>query len=255
MKVEDVMQRRVVSVGENDLVTHTRQIMRDYRYQMLPVVDENDHLIGIVTEKDAMRVTSTRSNVTVGGFVSEVALVTPADDLRSVLHHMAELRLRYLPVVREREDPVLIGLIGLPSIFNALKERVPDRKVSDVMITDIKTCQKSDTLNKVWSDLLKFGISEMPVMDGNEAIGVITVRDILKSGHVRLDREARHVRHVKAEKVMNTPLHTISRDESVKTATERLLTLGISRIYVVEKEELAGVVDLYDLITLFANSL
>jgi len=232
---------------EKDLVTHARQIMRDYGYQMLPVVDKNNHLSGVVTDKDMMRVTSTRSNVTVDGFVNEVAFVTPVDDLRSVLYRMAELRLRYLPVVRGVNDAVVIGVIGLSSIFDALKERAPDQRVSDIMATDIKTCQRSDTLNGVWSDLLDFGISGMPVMDGQEVVGVITVHDILKSGHARLDRESRHTRQVRVEKIMNTPLYTISRDETAKTAIERLLNLGVGRIYVVDGGGLSGVVDLYDL--------
>ena len=248
MKVGDIiMHKQVVSVGEKDFVTHARQIMRDYGYQMLPVVDKNNCLSGVVTDKDVMRVTSTRSNVTVDGFVSEVAFITPTEDLRSVLHLMAELRLRYLPVVSGPDDAVVIGVIGLPSIFDALKEQVPDQKVSDIIGTDIKTCQRNDTLNRVWSDLLNFGISGMPVMDEKEVVGVITVHDILKSGHTRIDREARHTRHVRVEKIMNTPIYTISRDETAKTAIERLLRLDVGRIYVVEEGALVGVVDLYDL--------
>jgi CBS domain-containing protein len=247
MNVNKVMRKHVVSVGERDLITHARQIMRDHGYQILPVVNADDCLKGIITDKDVMRVTSTRSNITVDGFVSDVPLITAEDDIRSVLRFMSELRLRYLPVIDRQACPVVTGVIGLAHIFTALNEKIPEKKISDIMKTDVETCQRSDALNKVWSNLLNSGISGMPVMDKKEPVGIITIHDIIKSGYTRLDREARHGRApARVEKIMNTPLYTISKDETVKACIEQLLRLNVGRLCVIENGTLVGIVDLYD---------
>ncbi|CAD6492585.1 MAG: Inosine-5'-monophosphate dehydrogenase [Candidatus Argoarchaeum ethanivorans] len=247
MNVNKFMRKHVVSVGEKDHITHARQIMRDHNYQILPVVNADNCLKGIITDKDVMRVTSTRSNVTIDGFVSEVPLITLEDDIRSVLRPMFELRLRYLPVIDKHACPMVIGVIGLTHIFTALNEKIPEKKISDIMKTDVETCERSDALNKVWSNLLDSGISGMPVMDKKEPVGIITIHDIIKSGYTRLDREARHGRApVKVEKIMNTPLYTISKDETVKACIEQLLRLNVGRLCVIEGGTLVGIVDLYD---------
>jgi CBS domain-containing protein len=247
VKVEELMGRRVVSVSEKDLITHARQIMRDRGYQLLPVVNSRNFLKGVLTDKDAMRVTSTRSNVTVEGFISQTPLITAEDILESTLRAMAEARLRYLPVVKSREEPVLVGIIGLNHIFNALKGRLPEKKISEIMTCEVITCQRSDPLNRVWSTLLNSGISGMPVMDGEKPVGIITIYDIIKSGYARLDREARHTRTLKVEKVMNTPIYTVSKDESIRSAIEQLLRLNVGRLSVTDNGKLVGIVDLYDL--------
>ncbi|RZN14942.1 MAG: CBS domain-containing protein [Methanosarcinales archaeon] len=241
MKVNKFMQKHVVSVGEKDHITHARQIMRDHNYQILPVVNAYDCLKGIITDKDVMRVTSTRSNVTIDGFVSDVPLITAEDDIRSVLRSMSELRLRYLPVVDKQACPVVTGIIGLTHIFTALNEKIPEKKIFEIMKTDVETCERSDILNKVWSNLLNSGISGMPVMDKKEPVGMITIHDIIKSGYARHSRAPARV-----EKIMNTPLYTISKDETIKACIEQLLRLNVGRLCVMENGALIGMMDLYD---------
>lgn len=239
LKVKELMSYDVVSVSERDYITHARQIMRDYDYQLLPVVNSHNSLRGVITDKDVMRITSTRSNITVEGFVSEVPLITPEDDVEVALRAMVELRLRHLPVVKSREEPVLVGIIGMNRIFRALKGRLSGKKVFEVMNTEVPTCQRTEPITRVWSTLLNSGVTGMPVLEGEQPLGMVTIHDIIKSGYVRFDREARHIKTpAKVEKVMNTPLYTISRDETLKNAIEEMLRLKVGRLSVVEGESL-----------------
>lgn len=53
--VGEVMSRHTVRVHPNTLVTHAVQLMMAYRFNSVPVVDQNDFPIGIVTEVDIFR--------------------------------------------------------------------------------------------------------------------------------------------------------------------------------------------------------
>lgn len=53
--VEQVMCRRVIRVHMDTPVTHAAQLMITYRFNSLPVVDERDFPVGIITEVDLFR--------------------------------------------------------------------------------------------------------------------------------------------------------------------------------------------------------
>jgi CBS domain-containing protein len=55
ISVGQVMSREVVSVRPDTLVTHAVQLMRAYHFNSLPVVDQCNFPIGIVTEVDIFR--------------------------------------------------------------------------------------------------------------------------------------------------------------------------------------------------------
>src|SRR5699024_1678185 len=52
----DIMTERVVSVRVSDDQEDVAQIMRDYAFLAVPVVDYQDHLVGIITADDIMDV-------------------------------------------------------------------------------------------------------------------------------------------------------------------------------------------------------
>ena len=53
--VLDIMQRNVWSVTSDAPVSEAARIMLDHRFGCLPVVDERERLVGIVTEIDLLR--------------------------------------------------------------------------------------------------------------------------------------------------------------------------------------------------------
>ena len=72
MLVEDIMSRDPLYVEESTFLTKARQLIRDNHVRGLPVVNGKKHVLGIITTQDMLRVTSTKSNVTVAGFVTQV---------------------------------------------------------------------------------------------------------------------------------------------------------------------------------------
>ncbi len=54
MKVAELMQTKLKSVGVNDSVTEAMVTMADSHVSGLPVVDGNDHLVGVISTTDLL---------------------------------------------------------------------------------------------------------------------------------------------------------------------------------------------------------
>ena len=67
----------------NDQITKARQILRDDRFREVYVVDAKKNLLGYIDLTDGLRVTATKSNVTVEGFVKEAPMREPCRSRRT----------------------------------------------------------------------------------------------------------------------------------------------------------------------------
>ncbi len=81
MKVEDVMSANPLTVDVGEFVTHAREIMRVNNVHSLPAVKDGKYN-GMVTIQDIINVTSTKSDVTLNGYVRrEASTVSPSTPL------------------------------------------------------------------------------------------------------------------------------------------------------------------------------
>ncbi|WP_027108186.1 CBS and ACT domain-containing protein [Lacticigenium naphthae] len=51
-RVEQLMEKTVITTSKDTLIEEAALIMREKDVSVLPVVDENNHVVGIITEKD-----------------------------------------------------------------------------------------------------------------------------------------------------------------------------------------------------------
>lgn len=143
MKARDVMTPRVVSVAPNETILDAGELMLRHHVSGLPVVDENGHLIGIVTERDFLRpigpqkdsrrprwfeviaarpVISESAELRCTRRVAEVMTPGPVtvDDnapIAEVVRMMETHRIKRLPVMRENR---MVGIISRENLMQAL---------------------------------------------------------------------------------------------------------------------------------------
>ncbi len=55
LQVQEIMSRNPISVSQDDTVEHAAQIMLEHTISGLPVVDEEDRVVGIITQSDVFR--------------------------------------------------------------------------------------------------------------------------------------------------------------------------------------------------------
>jgi len=130
MKVEEVMTRNPVFVHDSDFMTYARHLMRERHYRTLPVVDNKNKVIGILTEKELLNIFSTKSNVTVKGFASEFPFVYPEMDMMQAAKLMIEACIGRVPVLKSGQDMTMVGILSVVDIFRNLNlDKIPERSL------------------------------------------------------------------------------------------------------------------------------
>lgn len=248
VSVEEIMSKDPVSVEEGDFVTRARQLIRDNQLRGLPILNGEGRVVGIVTDRDMLRVPSTRSNVTISGFSVEAPLVTPKTDMAEAAKLLLSANYAILPVVPSSEDRRLLGVVSPIDIFKKIDpEKLAGKRAKDAMSRETKTCSPQDPVTKVWDAMVDSDFTGMPVVDERERpLGMITRFDIIKTGGARVGRDTKDV--MKVDKLMSTPLFTVAPESSLRDASKLMLDREIGRISVVDDGRLVGIIDRYDVI-------
>ncbi|VTZ59857.1 conserved hypothetical protein [Sinorhizobium medicae] len=140
MKAMDVMRVKVVTVSPDHSVTHAAQIMLDQSISGLPVVDDDGHVVGLVTEGDLMR----RAELGAQG-------LSPADGQFS-----------------KSEDKTRAYV------------KSHSWKVADVMTSDLVKVDEETPLARVAALMVERRIKRVPVMRGEHLVGVVSRTDLLR---------------------------------------------------------------------------
>jgi len=117
ISLEKVMTRDVVTVGRTADLYDAIRMMADGNITGLPVVDEDEKLVGIITEKDVMRhLLSTHSNEgkVRDCMITDVVSCNVNDTLLDVINILVEDGFRRVPVESEGK---LIGIISRRDII------------------------------------------------------------------------------------------------------------------------------------------
>ena len=211
MNVSEIMTEGPVSIKGGDFITHARQLMRDYFLRGLVVVDEGNRLVGMLNDQDILRVTSTRSNVTVDGYARQSPTVTPDMDVMKAAKLMVQSKQNRVPVVVSTADHTVVGILSDVDILRNVEipRNIP-KTIQAVMTKKVETCSPEERVAKIWGHMLETDYTGIPVVSKKgEPIGMITRRDIIKSGVVRIsvedERATRPNDSPKVETIMSTP--------------------------------------------------
>ncbi len=255
MNVSEIMTEEPVSIKEGDFVTHARQLMRDYFFRGIVVVDEGNRLVGMLNDQDIMNVTSTRSNVTVSGYARQSPTITPDMDLVKAAKLMVQSKQNRVPVVKSTTDRTVVGILSDVDILrNVELPRNISKTIEAIMTKKVKTCSPDERVSKVWNYMIETDYTGIPVVSKKgDPIGMITRRDIIKSGALRMaiedERATRPNESPKVEKIMSTPAYTLSENDSIKSAIDIIVQRDIGRITVVnEQGKISGIADRQDLL-------
>jgi CBS domain-containing protein len=230
----------------NDQITKARQIMRDNRFREVYVVDSKKNLLGYIDLTDGLRVTATKSNVTVEGYVKDAPMANPADPIEVAAKAMREYKTDSVAIVDPR--PHIVGGVLLSDIFPVIISRNELRgMVSDYMTRDVTVASPTDTVQKIYTLIMESGFSAFPVVKKRRIVGLISRRDLIRTRRMQ-SVMAGHA-HTTIEEVMSKDVVTIGPHETVSAAAELLVKHDVSRLPVIDGERIVGIVDRHDILT------
>jgi len=132
-------------------------------------------------------------------------------------------------------------------------------KVVDVMTKNPLTVTPSETIGAADALMNENKIRQLPVVQGNELVGIVTDRDIRSflSGSLLSSPETREkALNTKVQEIMTAEPISLSPDDDLIEAVELLIEEKIGGIPVVDEAEgLVGIVTYVDLLRCFFNRL
>ena len=237
-EVRDVMTSDPVTVSLDTYATTVRSVLRNNGFRCLPVVSKN-HLEGMITRGDILNISSNKSNIEARGIMEHPKVIaTPDMDLKEISKKLVTANEIQAPVVMSSDNMTLVGIVSVVDLLQGFLEnsaKLDNKTVGEFATSDVITCNHDDSISFVWNKMDDTGFSGLPVIKNKKMIGIITRKDIINSGHVRIIKESDEIkRSIKVEKVMKTPPIVAVPHMKIHEAADLLVKCDIGRLPVVE---------------------
>ena len=151
VNVASVMKEPIV-VNQDNNIMDVIELFRKHKISGAPVVDDNNNLVGIVSESDIIKTLTTHDE--------DINIILPSP------FDLIELPLKTTLKIEEfKED-----------IKNALKT-----KVSDVMTRDVIIISPDAPINEAANIMIRNNIKRLPVVKNDTLVGIITSGDLMEA--------------------------------------------------------------------------
>lgn len=256
MRVKDLMDTNYPFIYSDELATKARAVLRERGLRVLPVLDENKRVVGMISRSEVMTITSSVSTIRVKGVMSTPPLtVTPDMEIVKTLREMIRTDQWYVPVAKSSQDQSYVGVLGLEHfILKTLEKEVArlNLPLSEVMSTQLLTCSTDDETDNVWQKMKKRSFAACPVVEGGRPVGIVAQQDLLESGSLLPTFEGQKGRFkspTKISAVMKTSVASLKPTDTLKDAAILILERNIGRVLIVDdRHELVGIVDREDIV-------
>lgn len=261
MRVKEIMDPKHPVIRGDESATKARALVRDSKVRLLPVIDDDGKLLGVVTRGSLMTISSSVSPIQVKGIMVEPKHVTSVeDDAFSAVKQMIRLDEWNVPVVNSGQDKTYRGILGLDSFIDAIIRTSPEKlskEVSAIMSTNVVCCSPDDEVDQVWRLMQEQSFSGLPVVKKDKLVGMITQKDLLESGTIFPAFESKKGRFRASSKISSIMKgNVIAVRPSVKVirVAKVMVSKDIGRVPVEdEKGKLVGIVDREDVARLIVK--
>lgn len=143
MRIESLMTRQVRTCSQDDTLNRAAQIMWESDVGFLPVVDEHQHMVGVVMDRDILMGAYTQgcclSDARVASVMArDVFTCSPDDDVTRLEQIMQDRQIRRIPVVGfagELVGVITLGDLARVSQASALKKALGGIAISKTLAT------------------------------------------------------------------------------------------------------------------------
>lgn len=112
------------------------------------------------------------------------------EDLARLNDLMSDIRIRHVPVVNDEGE--LVGIVSQRDLlrsaldtegtlpFSEQRELLKNTTVREIMVTDVETTDPNQDLQEAGRILLENKLGCLPVIEGNQLVGILTEADFVK---------------------------------------------------------------------------
>lgn len=145
LKAKDIMVKDVMTVTEDQTVDQVIQLLMDHNISGLPVVDEDNHVVGIVTEGD-------------------------------LIYRSKKLEIpRYFTILDS-----YIFFDNTKKVEDQIRKMVGYR-VKEIMTKEVIAVDIEDTVEDIATTMTRKNINRVPVTKEGKLVGIVTRRDIIRA--------------------------------------------------------------------------
>ncbi|HTX61549.1 MAG TPA: CBS domain-containing protein, partial [Methanobacterium sp.] len=196
--VKEIMTREVYVLSDKDSIGEAIANMIKKGVGALPVVDSQDKIVGIVSERDFVSLMAgVLTDEIVEDYMTEnVISTTPGTRIEGASKIMVRNKLRRIPVVgEERKTPhpekeKIVGIVTATDVMEFLGENrafnsngnaedVLNTYISEIMGKEVISTTKQSRLGDICQIMQDKGMGGLPVVHDDELQGIITESDIL----------------------------------------------------------------------------
>ena len=152
MKAMDVMVRDVVTVSPDDDVAVAIQLLADYDISALPVVDDDENVVGVISEADLL--------------------------------HREEIG-------TEKQRPWWLEAVTPASKLAGEFAKSHGRRVAEIMSTDVVSASEDTPLGAIATLLERHRIKRVPILRGGKLVGIVSRSNLIQALHPRRRCSAR----------------------------------------------------------------
>ncbi|MFP4084825.1 MAG: CBS domain-containing protein [Desulfonatronovibrio sp.] len=226
------MPTHIYSVEPDRPLVEAVAIMKRNHVSCLPVL-QGAAAVGILTERDITRI-AVKTEYRLEGYLvrdimsSRVITVSEDTDLFSAYSLMCGNRIRHLVVTDESGN--VAGVKTFTDLMAGLgREYLSEVKmVADVMSRNVVTISSDGTVRDALGLMAGQGVSCVPVVENQRALGIITERDLVG----RLSDEGAAVMEQPVSNAMSTPVYTVNPELYAFDAVSLMNDLGVRRLVV-----------------------
>ncbi len=112
---------------------------------------------------------------------AEVWTIGPNASVYEALQQLAEKNVGALVVVNDGKVCGIISERDYARKIVLMKRDSRDTKVAEIMTADVKTITRDRTVSECMTTITERHIRHLPVVEGNELVGLISVGDVVKA--------------------------------------------------------------------------
>ena len=276
IRVKELMPqtRKVKLVPEDMPFSAFREMFSSTDQHYFPVVNKEDRLTGIFSINDIRGILfdQTISDLVVMKDIAnpDIIVTTPSEDLNEVLKKFTTRNLHRLPVVKEEDHTVLIGMLDRREVIQYYNQRVQEMKsthprveiesdreatqlknipVGRAVRRDVQTIRSDMPLRQAREFVYHSKFNSFPVVDASgQLVGILSLSDCQKA----FDEKAEKT--FTAQDIASRNVVTVTEDDTVFSALTKIVQGDFSILPVVNRQKprhVVGVISRRDIMSTY----